>query len=570
MSRENESESAGQKIASSLSAVMRTPKNIFLLAETKVSIEKLQDVMQDADHTLNILQEAGTEGGISPLAVPHFKQRLCKELNAGEALLIKCQDKTNELVGLHLDSCNNSHIQKLTDDLSSCKKDFVNVRERSKYFLPVGSMDPVMLQLSQDPAKTTVQHIESQAEDPAKRIAKDKREYRGSSFKRGSNRIIVHLHPAPAKDKRESTTAPRGSGRSQRRSSGKRSDRGSSFEKSSNGILVHLPPGTKPVSSALFGPSELGNDHDHNNQLFPESGKPRRVNINKHRSEPSITHLFKDSCGGDTSVYNALSHLKQGMQSIAPLDMELGIYKPGMHEHGAKYAPAVRADTPHENSAMEHGTDIVPEISEGDIIAPSNLPLPLKEAATLPDHDREHDKHGTDPAAVSRVSQAEVRHNSADGKFPAIYKTLEFCSVFTLVFITLHLAYLLKKFLSTCSDHRPVDPLPENPGIKDMHSVAKEGEDTLIPTAMAHPSSSQPSMRAEAHTDQSEGQPEPDPHSDGPDKVPPNLPQLLPGGPHQVEPPVEDHGYKMINRVKQEMDDHNNKLQISSIAEWGG
>ena len=34
-----------------------------------------------------------------------------------------------------------------------------------------------------------------------------------------------------------------------------------------------------------------------------------------------------------------------------------------------------------------------------------------------------------------------------------------------------------------------------------------------------------------------------------------------------VPPPVEDHGYKMINGVKQEMDDHNNKLPISSIAE---
>ena len=54
---------------------------------------------------------------------------------------------------------------------------------------------------------------------------------------------------------------------------------------------------------------------------------------------------------------------------------------------------------------------------------------------------------------------------------------------------------------------------------------------------MTHPSSSQPSMRAEAHTEQSEGQPEPDPHSDGPDKVPPDLPHLLPGDPHQVEPP---------------------------------
>ena len=30
---------------------------------------------------------------------------------------------------------------------------------------------------------------------------------------------------------------------------------------------------------------------------------------------------------------------------------------------------------------------------------------------------------------------------------------------------------------------------------------------------------------------------------------------------------MEDHGYKMINRVKQEMDDHNNKLPVSSIAE---
>ena len=101
MSRENESESAGQKIASSLSAVMRTPKNIFLLAETKVSIEKVQDVMQDADHTLNILQEAGAERGIPLQSVPHYTQRLCKEIDAGEVLLDRCQNKVNELVGLH-------------------------------------------------------------------------------------------------------------------------------------------------------------------------------------------------------------------------------------------------------------------------------------------------------------------------------------------------------------------------------------------------------------------------------------------------------------------------------------
>ena len=34
----------------------------------------------------------------------------------------------------------------------------------------------------------------------------------------------------------------------------------------------------------------------------------------------------------------------------------------------------------------------------------------------------------------------------------------------------------------------------------------------------------------------------------------------------EAPPPVEDHGYKMINRVKQEPDEHN-KLSTSSIAE---
>ena len=202
-------------------------------------MERLQAITQAANHTLNILQRARNGGGI-PL--PHFTQMLCKEVNAGETLLNRCQNKVNELVGLHPDSGSNSHIQKLVDKLSICKKEVVNVRETSKYFLPVRSTEPQMLQPSQDPAKSTVQHIKR---------AKDKREYRGSSFKRSSNRILVHLPPAPAKDK-ESTSAPRGSGRSQR-ISGRRPDRGSSFEKSSN-----LPPATKPVSSALFGPPELG------------------------------------------------------------------------------------------------------------------------------------------------------------------------------------------------------------------------------------------------------------------------------------------------------------------------
>ena len=125
ISRESETESAGSKIASSISEVMKTPKNMFLLDETGVSIERLHAVMQAADLTLNILQKAGAEGGIPLPSVPHYTQILCKELDAGEVLLNRCQDKVNELVGLHLDSYSNSHIQKLADKLSSCKKNLL-------------------------------------------------------------------------------------------------------------------------------------------------------------------------------------------------------------------------------------------------------------------------------------------------------------------------------------------------------------------------------------------------------------------------------------------------------------
>ena len=66
ISRESETESAGSKIASSVSEVMKIPKNMFLLAETGVSTERLHAVMQAAAQTLHILETAGTEGGIPP------------------------------------------------------------------------------------------------------------------------------------------------------------------------------------------------------------------------------------------------------------------------------------------------------------------------------------------------------------------------------------------------------------------------------------------------------------------------------------------------------------------------
>ena len=166
ISRESETESAGSKVASSVSEVMKTPKNMFLLAETGVFMERLQAITQAANHTLNILQRARNGGGI-PL--PHFTKMLCKEVNAGETLLNRCQKKVNELVDLHSDSCSNAHIQKLVDKLSICKIEVVNVRETSKHFLPVSRTEPQMLQPSQVFTDSTSQQKNSEVdpeEDP--------------------------------------------------------------------------------------------------------------------------------------------------------------------------------------------------------------------------------------------------------------------------------------------------------------------------------------------------------------------------------------------------------------------
>ena len=90
--------------------ILKTPQNLYLLAETRVARVGLHDAMQEADQVLHILEQAGTDKGIHPLMIPHFTDRLCKEIDAGEALLNKCQNKLNELVDLYSGSCNITHI----------------------------------------------------------------------------------------------------------------------------------------------------------------------------------------------------------------------------------------------------------------------------------------------------------------------------------------------------------------------------------------------------------------------------------------------------------------------------
>ena len=151
--------------------ILKTPQNLYLLAEARVARVGLHDAVQEVNQVLHILEQAGTSKGIHPLMIPHFTDRLCKEIDAGEALLGKCQRKLDELVNLYSGHCNDIH--QLTTDLSSCKEKFIGVKERCQCFLPDKNLNipatPVVTsQPSKDPAeKSTVQHTESPAEDPA-------------------------------------------------------------------------------------------------------------------------------------------------------------------------------------------------------------------------------------------------------------------------------------------------------------------------------------------------------------------------------------------------------------------
>ena len=89
--------------------ILKTPQNLYLLAEARVARVGLHDAVQEVNQVLHILEQAGTSKGIHPLMIPHFTDRLCKEIDAGEALLGKCQRKLDELVNLYSGSCNDIH-----------------------------------------------------------------------------------------------------------------------------------------------------------------------------------------------------------------------------------------------------------------------------------------------------------------------------------------------------------------------------------------------------------------------------------------------------------------------------
>ena len=176
--RVNKTKSTGPKMVDSKPEILKIPQNLYLLAETRVDTVGLHDVVQEANQVLLYLEQVGTKG-IHPPMTPHFKDRLCKEIDAGEALLNKCQKNSDKLVNLYSGSCNNTHIHQLTADLSSCREEFIRVKERGHCFLPDKNLrrrDQKVNHVTETERVPDKKRIKL-APQPLQAPAKDKREY---------------------------------------------------------------------------------------------------------------------------------------------------------------------------------------------------------------------------------------------------------------------------------------------------------------------------------------------------------------------------------------------------------
>ena len=166
----NKTKSADLKRVNKRPEILRTPQNLYLIAEARATRVALHDAVQEVDQILHTLEQAGTNG-FPTCMIPSYSDRLCEKIDAGEAMLTKCQGKLDELVNIYSGYCTDTH--QLRTDLSSCKEKFIGVKGRCQYFLPDNNLNipttPVVtLQPGRDPAeKSTFKHTESPAEDPA-------------------------------------------------------------------------------------------------------------------------------------------------------------------------------------------------------------------------------------------------------------------------------------------------------------------------------------------------------------------------------------------------------------------
>ena len=118
---------------------LRTPQNLYLLAEIRSTVVTLDDAVSEASHLLQDMKEAGTGSGIHESLLPRYSDLLNKQITKGETLVEKCQTKINKLVADCSDSC--TEISQLEKHFSTCKKRFVIIKEGCKQFLPERNSD---------------------------------------------------------------------------------------------------------------------------------------------------------------------------------------------------------------------------------------------------------------------------------------------------------------------------------------------------------------------------------------------------------------------------------------------
>ena len=84
----NKTKPDGPKMVDARPEVLKTPQNLFLLAEARASRAGLYDAIKEVEQLLHIMR--------NPPIDPYFKNKMSTQIDAGETLLKEYQEKLDE------------------------------------------------------------------------------------------------------------------------------------------------------------------------------------------------------------------------------------------------------------------------------------------------------------------------------------------------------------------------------------------------------------------------------------------------------------------------------------------
>ena len=125
--RVNKTEPDDPKMVNARPEILKIPQNLFILAEARSARVRLYDIIKEVEQLLHIMR--------NPPNDPYFKNKMCTQIDAGEALLKEWQGKLDDLVNIYSGSCNDIH--QLTVDLSPYKEKFVKINSNPHHYTEV-------------------------------------------------------------------------------------------------------------------------------------------------------------------------------------------------------------------------------------------------------------------------------------------------------------------------------------------------------------------------------------------------------------------------------------------------